>query len=158
MTELIQEQLGAIGLMVCGGMAAGLVYELFARLAELLRKTDSPDVTMKCRVYRILSGMTEVTGLLLIGWCSSIFLFYSSEGKITMQGIASYIAGLWIWKKQVSTKEGEKEYGKEREQAAGIREESSGTGHIRCTERAEREKKRSKTARRSRSFRRECRK
>ena len=42
MTELIREQLGAMGLMACGGMAAGLVYELFSGIAVLLRKTDPP--------------------------------------------------------------------------------------------------------------------
>ena len=141
MTELIREQLGAMGLMACGGMAAGLVYEFFSGMAGCLRKTDSPGVPPKHRVRGILAGMLEVAGFLLIGWCSSIFLYYSSGGKLTLQGILSFFAGLWVWKKQVYTKEGENEYGKERKPAAGIREESPGTGYHHRTAGAAEEKK-----------------
>ena len=141
MTQLIREQLSAIGLMACGGMAAGLIYECISVIADILRKTDSPDISEKSRVRGLLAGVVEAAGLLLIGWCSSVFLYYSSGGKLTIQGILSFFAGLWIWKKQVYTKEGEKEHGKERKPAAGIREESSGAGYHQRTEREAEEKK-----------------
>ncbi|MGN1413580.1 MAG: hypothetical protein ACI4WY_04965 [Anaerovoracaceae bacterium] len=150
MTELIREQLGAMGLMACGGMAAGLLYELFYSVAALFRKTDFQGSTGKYRVYGILAGILEVTGLFLIGWCSSVFLYYSSDGKITLQGIVSFFAGLWIWKKQVHMKEGEKEYGEERKSAAGIRKESPGAGYHQRTEREAEEKKQPKAAGRKR--------
>ena len=141
MTELIREQLGTIGLMACGGMTAGLIYEFISVIAAILRKTDHPGISEKSRVRGILAGMLEAAGMMLIGWCSSVFLYYSSGGKLTMQGILSFFAGLWVWKKQVYTKEGENEYGKERKPAAGIREESSVAGYHQRTEREAEEKK-----------------
>ena len=155
MTELIREQLGAMGLMACSGMTGGLIYEIISVFAGILRKTDSPCISEKSRVRGVLAGMLEVAGLLLIGWCSSVFLYYSSGGKLTIQGILSFFAGLWIWKKQVYTKEGEREHGEERKPAAGIREESSGAGYHQRTEREAEEKKQPQTARKNKySYRR----
>ena len=53
MTQLIREQLSAIGLMACGGMAAGLIYECISVIADILRKTDSPDISERagCGVF-----------------------------------------------------------------------------------------------------------
>lgn len=132
MTQLIADQLGAMGLMACSGMAAGIVYEFFSRLKKMMEKIRLPGV---------FAGAVEITGLLLIGWCSSVFFYYSNGGKITMQGIACFFIGLLIWRKLIYTEDGVKEYGQEGNQTAGIREEPQGVGYYRGTRGTKEEKK-----------------
>jgi len=110
MTELIGRQLLAMGLMICGGISAGMVYGLFGSIRKRLKS-------------RILACGAEMISLAAVGYLTSIFLYASHYGKITFQGIVCFFCGLILWRKLIFTEDGEMFHGEEGEQTPGIREE-----------------------------------
>jgi len=119
-TELIRHQLFSMGLMVCGGMASGMVYGFFGAFRARLKS-------------RILSGAVQLFALVLAGYCASVFFYAGHYGKITFQGAACFLAGVVLWKKLIFTEDGETVHGKEGEQASGVREEPQGAGYFQRT-------------------------
>lgn len=118
MTELIREQMIAMGLMVCGGLSAGVVYEFFYRLRLRLAKIPG-----KTYPVRVLSAGLQILGLVLIGYGTSVFIYASSYGKITFQGIVCFFIGLILWHKLLFTENVEIRDGEEGEQTPGVRKE-----------------------------------
>ncbi|MCI6012668.1 MAG: hypothetical protein PUK54_01030 [Firmicutes bacterium] len=120
MTDLIRSELEEMGLMLCGGMTAGIVYGRFINLCEILGRTDGQ---VQCALKKLRSAaimIIEITGILLIGWCTSLFVYYSSSGEITLQGVICFFAGIWIWRNWIEKRNGEKKNGEERKPAARI--------------------------------------
>jgi hypothetical protein len=102
MTALIEKQLVIMGVMVYCGLTAGLVnHTVFVFRKRFVKN-------------KWCSGLIQILGLLLTGWCIGEFLYYSSYGKITGLGVGSFFVGLWIWKKLLcrDTKDGEKQWRK----------------------------------------------
>lgn len=119
MTELIRHQLLCGGLMLCCGMAAGLIYQIFTVIHRLWGKS-------------FFAGfLLDILPMVLIGYCSTEFLYYGSWGKIRPQDVVCFFAGFWLWRNV---------YGKEGYAAPGIRNEPPGTGYQYRTEGAEKEK------------------
>ena len=112
MTALIEMQLRSMGLMVCAGLAAGVVYEFFSQLQRRLGKGHAWS-----------KGLLRLFSLGLIGYSTSVFLYVSQYGKISLPAFACFFAGVGLWRKLIFTEDTGRLYGKEGEQTAGIRKE-----------------------------------
>lgn len=100
MTNLMEKQLLIMGVMVYCGLAAGLVdHTVFLFRKRFIKR-------------RWISGIVQVLGLVLIGWCIGKFLYYSSYGKITFLGVVCFFIGLWLWRKFLckDTEDGETQW------------------------------------------------
>lgn len=87
MSELVRSQLNIFFVMVMGGLAAGLVLEVFRTFGE--RRSSG----------RLMRAMLELAAFAAAGFLTSEFLFYCDNGKVSFEGIGSFIAGLLLWKK-----------------------------------------------------------
>ena len=87
MSDLVRSQLTIFFVMTTGGLAAGLCMEVF-RLFVKIRK---------------LKGIGEkAAGLLsfvMAGVLAAEFLYFCDNGKITLTATASFLIGLWLWKR-----------------------------------------------------------
>lgn len=130
MTELIRQQLVSGGLMLCCGMTAGLVWQLFVSIRRLRAKSFVP------------AFLLEVVPMVLIGYCITEFLYYSSWGKIAPQDVVCFFTGLWLWRNV---------YGEEGESASGVREEPQSAGYQHGTGSTKKEKRKEGHSLRKRS-------
>ena len=87
MSELVRSQLNIFFVMVTGGLAAGLVLEVFRVFGE--RRGSG----------KLVRALLELAAFAAAGFLISEFLFYCDNGKVSFEGIASFIAGLLLWKK-----------------------------------------------------------
>jgi len=87
MTELVRSQLNIFFVMVLGGLAAGLVLETFRTFGQ--RRSCG----------KVVSALLELAGFVAAGFLVSEFLFYCDNGKVSFEGIASFLSGLLLWKK-----------------------------------------------------------
>ena len=83
MTELVRSQLNIFFVMGAGGLAAGLVLDIFRTFAD----------------RRGLGSVMEIMAWITAGFMTSEFFYYCDNGKVSFEGIASLIAGLLLWKK-----------------------------------------------------------
>lgn len=87
MTELIREQVQITAVMLCCGLCGGMIHGVF-REFERLRRTKPWQTCVTEGVYFLCLGMMY-----------SEFSFYCDNGKLTFLGIFSFLAGLWLWKR-----------------------------------------------------------
>ena len=87
MTELIKAQLTIVCVMGGGGLAAGLVYDVFETFISLRR----------LRGWRRWS--LEIFAFLCIGFLTGEFLYTADRGKLTFLSICAFACGLWLYKK-----------------------------------------------------------
>ncbi len=87
MTELIKAQLTIVCVMGGGGLAAGLVYDVFETFISLRR----------WRGWRKWS--LEIFAFLCIGFLTGEFLYTADRGKLTFLSICAFACGLWLYKK-----------------------------------------------------------
>ncbi len=87
MTELIKAQLTIVCVMGGGGLAAGLVYDVFEAFISLRR----------WRGWRRWS--LEIFAFLCIGFLTGEFLYAADRGKLTFLSICAFACGLWLYKK-----------------------------------------------------------
>ena len=87
MTELIKAQLTIVCVMGGGGLAAGLVYDVFETFISLRR----------WRGWRRWS--LEIFAFLCIGFLTGEFLYAADRGKLTFLSICAFACGLWLYKK-----------------------------------------------------------
>ena len=87
MTELIRSQLNIFFVMTLGGMAAGLVLDVFEAFSQI-----------RC-AGKLGAAAAELIAWITVGFLVSEFMFFCDNGKVSFEGIMSFIAGLLLWKK-----------------------------------------------------------
>ena len=87
MTELVRSQLNIFFVMTAGGIAAGLVLDVFRTFARMRR------------LGKVMAAVMELAAWIGAGFMLSEFFYYCDNGKVSFEGIASIIAGLLLWKK-----------------------------------------------------------
>ncbi len=110
MTDLIRHQLASGAYMFTCGIASGLIYQVFHRVRILWVR------------LKIVDFIVETISLILIGYCITAFLYYSSWGKIAPQDVVCFFGGLYLWRKV---------YGEEGNKTSRIRKEPSSSEYKR---------------------------
>ena len=87
MTELVRSQLNIFFVMSLGGLAAGLVLDVFRIFSQ------------RRGCGKAVAAVLELTAYISVGFLISEFLFFCDNGKVTFEGIASFLSGLLLWKK-----------------------------------------------------------
>lgn len=88
MTDLIRSQLSTIFVMTYCGLAASLVYDFFTvfiRRFAAGRRAGRAALRLLC--------------YLVIGLLTADFFMYCQNGRITFMGAASFLLGLWLWRR-----------------------------------------------------------
>lgn len=91
MTELIKAQLTLVCVMGGGGLAAGLVYDVFETFISLRR----------WRGWRRWS--LEIFAFLCIGFLTGEFLYAADRGKLTFLSICAFAAAVVVQKNFLCT-------------------------------------------------------
>lgn len=87
MSSLIKSQLFIAAVMLCGGLAAGLCIELFEKYISVRKAGPVESIAVRLMCY------------VCVGVTASEFFYFCDNGKITVEGICTFLAGLWLWKK-----------------------------------------------------------
>ena len=87
MSELLKAQLLIMGVMGAGGIAAGLVYDVFESFSGIhgLRSWKR--------------WLTELFAFACIGVMSGEFLYRCDHGKLTFLSFCAFVMGLLLYKK-----------------------------------------------------------
>ena len=87
MSDLVRSQLTIFFVMTAGGLAAGLCMAVFRRFI----------------IIRNLKGMmrtaAELTSYAMTGILAGEFSYFCDNGKLTLTAAASFLIGLWLWKR-----------------------------------------------------------
>lgn len=87
MSNLIKSQLIIAAAMCGAGLAAGLCMEFFERYIAVRR------------LRKFSSTAVRLLGYIFIGVMVSEFFYFCDNGKITVEGVCTFLIGLWLWKK-----------------------------------------------------------
>ena len=87
MTELVKSQSEIFLVMGGCGLTAGLVHDIFYKFMEI-RRTG-----------KVASAIMELFYWIVTGFLVSEFFYFCDNGKISFSGIASFLLGLWLWKR-----------------------------------------------------------
>ena len=87
MTELVRSQSEIFLVMTGCGLTAGLVQDVFCRFTEI-RRTG-----------RVGAAVMELFYWVVTGFLVSEFFYFCDNGKVSFSGIASFLLGLWLWKR-----------------------------------------------------------
>lgn len=87
MSDLVRSQLTIFFVMTAGGLAAGLCMEVF-RLFVKIRKLKG-----------IGEKAAELLSYAMAGVLAAEFSYFCDNGKITLTATASFLIGLWLWKR-----------------------------------------------------------
>ena len=87
MTDLVRNQSEIFLVMGSCGLAAGLVQDVFRKFVEIRRQGN------------FNAAMMELIYWIVTGFMVSEFFYFCDGGKISFLGIASFLWGLWLWKR-----------------------------------------------------------
>ena len=92
MTTLIKSQLLTAAVMLCGGMTAGLINDVFSLFARRFIKTTNAR-------GRRARNVVKLAGYGVIGMVLADFAMYCQNGKVTLLGAVFLLAGIRLWRK-----------------------------------------------------------
>lgn len=90
MTALLESQITTIIIMICCGITAGLVYEVFSVvIVKFTSGEKAKTIILRLCCY------------IIIAFIIGEFIMFCQNGKLMFYEFASFLAGLMLWKKLV---------------------------------------------------------